>query len=98
MLKTAHCLAEPLQHPHVPSVPHFGSIRVRMPTFRSTSLTLGLSLGMLLAACGGSGDNGETTGTDTLATDTMPKETELLAVGGKVFSIPSPVQTAFAIR
>lgn len=68
-----------------------------MASFRSTSFTLGLGLTLLLAACGG-GDSGDATGTDTLATDTVPKETELLNVGGKVFSIPSPVQTAFAIR
>lgn len=69
-----------------------------MASFRSTSFTLGLGLSLLLAACGGSGDTGDSTGSDTLATDTVPKETELLTVGGKILCIPSPVQTALAIR
>ena len=58
---------------------------------------IGLGFSLLLGACNGSGD-ADAGGTDTLATDTTPKETEVLTVGGKVFSIPSPVQTAFAIR
>gem|GEM_PF-91436 len=98
LLKTGTCRPDPPKATHVPSVPHFKSIRARMGAFNSTSITLGLGLSLLLAACGGGGDTGDGTGTDTLATDTLPKETELLTVGGKVFSIPSPVQTAFAIR
>ncbi|MEO8591451.1 MAG: hypothetical protein ABI432_18870 [Flavobacteriales bacterium] len=69
-----------------------------MAAFNSKMILLGLGLGVLLAACGGGEGASDGTGTDTLAADTTPKETELLSVGGKVFSIPSPVQTAFAIR
>ncbi len=64
----------------------------------STTIALGLSLGLLLVACGGPDNASRTTGADTLAVDTTPKETELLNVGGKLFSIPSPVQAALAIR
>ena len=78
-------------------MPHLGSIRARMASFRSTSFSLGLGLTFLLASCGG-GDTGDTANTDTLATTTTPKETELLNVGGKIICIPSPVQVALAIR
>src|SRR5690606_39986307 len=53
--------------------------------------------GLLLAGCGG-GDQGEPqqAPADTLA---VPAEGEgLLKVGDKLFSIPSPVQTALLIR
>lgn len=64
----------------------------------SSTIALGLSLGLLLVACGGPENTTGTTGADTLAVDTTPKETELLNVGGKLFSIPSPVQIALAMR
>ena len=64
----------------------------------TSKIALGLCLGLLLVACGGSDSSSTTSGSDTLAVDTTPKETELLSVGGKLFSIPSPVQTALALR
>lgn len=64
----------------------------------SSKIALGLGFGLFLAACGGSNTADQQTTTDTLAVDTTPKETELLNVGGKIFSIPSPVQTALALR
>lgn len=64
----------------------------------STKIALGLSLGLLMVACGGPDNASNTPGADSLAVDTTPKETELLNVGGKLFSIPSPVQSALAIR
>jgi len=64
----------------------------------TSKIALGLCLGLLLVACGGSDSSSTTSGSDTLAVDTTPKETELLNVGGKLFSIPSPVQTALALR
>ena len=65
----------------------------------SSTALLGIGLGLLLAGCGGPEQQGDTaTSADSLATDNSAKETELLNVGGKLFSIPSPVQTAFAIR
>lgn len=64
----------------------------------STAFALALGSGLLMASCGGSGTSSTDNAADTLAVDTTPKETELLNVGGKLFSIPSPVQTALAIR
>lgn len=69
-----------------------------MPVSTSSKLALGLGFGLFLAACGGSDNASKGSSSDTLAVDTTPKETELLNVGGKLFSIPSPVQTALAIR
>ncbi|MEZ4789313.1 MAG: hypothetical protein R2811_04775 [Flavobacteriales bacterium] len=63
-----------------------------------SKIALGLGLGLFLAACGGSDHQSDQPKTDTLAVDTTPKETELLNVGGRIFSIPSPVQTALAMR
>lgn len=55
-------------------------------------------VGVLMTSCGGS-DSPPTEGSvDTLAVDTARKETELLQVGGRFFSIPSPVHTALAVR
>ncbi|MBK6884465.1 MAG: hypothetical protein IPH05_16275 [Flavobacteriales bacterium] len=64
----------------------------------TTKLVLGLAASALLVACGGSGSSSTDSHADTLAVDTTPKATELLNVGGKIFSIPSPVQTALAMR
>lgn len=64
----------------------------------TTKLVLGLATSALLVACGGSGSSSTDSHADTLAVDTTPKATELLNVGGKIFSIPSPVQTALAMR
>jgi hypothetical protein len=65
---------------------------------RNSYYALGLGLSVLIAACGGSGTEGETKATDSLATEATEKQSELIGVGGKLFSIPSPVQTALAIR
>ncbi len=64
----------------------------------SSQFAFALGLGLLMVSCGGSGTSTTDNAADTLAVDTTPKETELLNVGGKLFSIPSPVQTALAIR
>lgn len=65
----------------------------------TSKIALGLGLGLLMVACGGpESTNDGTTGTDTLAVDTNPEGSQLLNVSGTVFSIPSPVQTALAIR
>lgn len=64
----------------------------------SSAFAFALGSGLLMASCGGSGTSNDHNAADTLAVDTTPKETELLNVGGKLFSIPSPVQTALAIR
>jgi hypothetical protein len=68
-------------------------------TVRNTSIwTAALALGMMLAACGG-----EDTGTSSgpAATDSLNANADhagLMNIGGKIFSIPSPVQTALLIR
>lgn len=69
-------------------------MRVNTPS----NFAFALCLGVLMASCGGSGTSTTDQPADTLAVDTTPKETELLNVGGRLFSIPSPVQTALAIR
>ncbi len=68
-----------------------------MPVYKQLPVALGLGFTLLLAACGGPGDEGDGQRTDSLATETDP-QTEIIGVGGKLFSIPSPVQTALAIR
>ncbi|MBK9177093.1 MAG: hypothetical protein IPM46_12335 [Flavobacteriales bacterium] len=69
-----------------------------MASFRSISCAPGMAFLLLLASCGGGATEGDTKGADTLTTDDTPKETEILGVGGKFFNVPSPVQTALAIR
>lgn len=64
---------------------------------RFLALAPGLVL-LLLASCGGGGSQSDAVGADTLATDTTPKETELIGFGGQLFSIPSPAQAAIAIK
>lgn len=66
---------------------------------RNTSRwTSALVLGMMLAACGGGG-TGDVTSVNTKDSLTAaPQRTGLLNVGGKIFSIPSPVQTALLIQ
>ncbi len=64
---------------------------------RFLALAPGLVL-LLLASCGGGGSQSDAVGADTLATDTTPKETELIGLGGQLFSIPSPAQAAIAIQ
>ena len=61
-------------------------------------VSLGLGISLLLTACGGPGTEGDGTGTDTLATEQPTKDSEIIGIGGKLFSIPSPAQTALAMR
>ena len=57
----------------------------------------GLGLGLLLTSCGGPQEIGDAeVPADTLQKE--PRETEILSIGGRLFSIPSPVQGALAIR
>ncbi len=59
------------------------------------------ALGLSLLACGGGGaasGDGGTKGGDTLDTAVAQHGTNLLQVGGKLFSFPSPVQTALLFR
>lgn len=69
-----------------------------MPVYMQFPVAVGLGFSLLLAACGGPGEEGDGQRTDSLATDTSDAQTEIIGVGGKLFSIPSPVQTALAIR
>ncbi|MCB0770139.1 MAG: hypothetical protein KDC00_07015 [Flavobacteriales bacterium] len=70
-----------------------------MAALQPSNIALGFALGLLLVACGGpETTNDGTSGTDTLAVDPNPEQNQLLAIGGNVFSIPSPVQTALLIR
>ena len=59
-------------------------------------ISLTLCFGILLASCGGGSDRA-VQGTDTVQED-ADDGARVLAVGGQVFSIPSPVETALAIR
>lgn len=61
-------------------------------------ITGGIGICVLIQSCGGSTDNSTTTGmADTLTTDSNAHP-GVMKVGGKLFSIPSPVQTALLIR
>ena len=65
----------------------------------SVNSIMGLTMVLTLAACGGPSAPEKDAGTgDVLTTDTVTDGAEVLQVGGKIFSVPSPVQTAFAIR
>ncbi|MEX1132348.1 MAG: hypothetical protein WEC15_03915, partial [Flavobacteriales bacterium] len=57
-------------------------------------IAIGLSLGLLLSGCGGSGEPAVT----VPATDTVPQGDQVLRVGGRLFSVPSPIQSALAVR
>lgn len=65
---------------------------------QSSPFAFALGVSVFLASCGGADTTTNATTTDTLAVDTTAKETNVMNVGGKIFSIPSPVQTALAIR
>ena len=66
-------------------------------TVRNTSKwAAAMTLGLVLVACGGGSTAPAVTTTDTLKA-AEPGD-GLLKVGGKLFSIPSPVQTALLIR
>jgi hypothetical protein len=57
-----------------------------------------LAAAALLAACVGNPPAENPPGADTLSTDGAAKESEAVKVGGRVLSIPSPAQTALAMR
>jgi hypothetical protein len=62
-------------------------------------VAIGMGLCLFLASCGGPDQpDGQSTGADSLTTDTTAQAGQLLSVGGRIFSLPSPVQTAMAIR
>lgn len=68
-------------------------------TVRNTSIwTSALVLGMMLAACGGGGTGDVTDAGAKDSLNATPEHAGLLNVGGKIFSIPSPVQTALLIQ
>lgn len=62
--------------------------------------TVAVVLSATLVACGGehTATDGQTATADTLDTVTEQRTTGLMQVGGKLFSIPSPVQTAILFR
>lgn len=67
---------------------------------RTSLLSMAAAIALLLVACGGGGAGEDTrvANTDTLQVPATPKESDLMNVGGKIFSIPSPVQTALLIK
>jgi len=65
-----------------------------MSTHSFLPLSIGLSVGLLLAGCGGSGEPEA----DVPATDTTEQGDQVLRVGGRLFSVPSPIQSALAVR
>lgn len=70
-----------------------------MSPFSPLKTACGMSLGLLLFSCGGGNDHkGHDHGADTLSTKESADGQQVLNVGGKVFNVPSPVQTALAIR
>ncbi len=62
--------------------------------------TTSFALALTLLSCSGGADGSKDPGTkaDTLDTSAQQTTTSLMKVGGKLFSIPSPVQTALLIR
>lgn len=56
---------------------------------------MGLCLGLLLVACGGREGSTEEPGPDTVGTESTD---QLVRVGGKLFSVPSPVLMAMLVR
>lgn len=61
-----------------------------------------LSVSVLIGGCGSSetegGTDNEIEKIDTLIQDTSTKDGDVFMIGGQIFSIPSPVQTAFLIK
>lgn len=68
-----------------------------MSAYKQFPKAVGIGLMVLLTACGGPGTEGDGQQVDTLAQATND-QAQVIGVGGKLFSIPSPVQTALAIR
>ncbi len=60
--------------------------------------TLGLGLGILLSSCGGTPEAETNKDDNAVIQDDAGQGTQVLAIGGRSFGIPSPVQTAYAIR
>jgi len=100
LLKTDRYYPEVPPTTPLPSAPgQRTNFRVSMSLSNTSKLSACLGLSLILVACGGPGaDHDQPAAIDTLAVDTTPKESELINVGGNLFSIPSPVQAALAIR
>ncbi|MBK9759345.1 MAG: hypothetical protein IPO90_05060 [Flavobacteriales bacterium] len=71
-----------------------------MMAYKFLNWAASTSLAIALIGCGSGGDehNGRTSNADTLDTTAKTTEAGLMVIGGKIFSIPSPVQTALLIR
>jgi hypothetical protein len=71
-----------------------------MPLQDTLKWTMAGVFGLSLLACGGeqAGGDGAGTGTDSLDTVVETPSTNVMKVGGHLFSIPSPVQTAMLFR
>ena len=69
-------------------------------TVHTVRSLLASAIVLALVACGGSANDqdGKTDGSDTLDTLAQQGNTNLMRVGGKLFSIPSPVETAMLIH
>ncbi|HQV53440.1 MAG: hypothetical protein IPI00_11725 [Flavobacteriales bacterium] len=72
--------------------------RIRMVLPYSIKSAVGAGLCLFLFACGDPAHETDSTKAVDSLTTTTPKETEVLNIGGKLFSIPSPTQTAMAMR
>jgi len=98
LLKNAAFSAGAPYNTPLPSAPNHRK-RIRMFPHSPLKPACGLCLGLLLAGCGGGQDHdGRTHGADTLTTQESTDGQQVLNVGGRVFNVPSPVQTALAIR
>lgn len=71
-----------------------------MRSYTFLNWTTSFAVALTLLSCGGGADGSKDPGTkaDTLDTSAQQTTTSLMKVGGKIFSIPSPVQTALLIR
>ncbi len=71
-----------------------------MPSYTPLKWTASAALAFALLGCGGSaeGTKDPAAKTDSLDPTAQQSATNLMKVGGKLFSIPSPVQTALLIR
>ncbi len=71
-----------------------------MLSYTPMKWTASAAFALALLSCGGGADGTKDPSmqADTLDTTAQQSETSLMKVGGKLFSIPSPVQTALLIR
>lgn len=70
-----------------------------MMAYKFLNWAASASLAIALIGCGGGGEhNGQTPKADTLDTAAKTTDAGLMNIGGKIFSIPSPVQTALLIK